>query len=225
MNTPAPTNIAARLWDLPTRLFHWTLVVLIALQYATGEFDLLDLRWHFWFGYATLALVLFRILWGLFGSQTSRFSHFVRGPSAVVAYVRALFAPAKEPAVGHNPVGGWSVLALLACVLVQAASGLFASDGIDNDGPLAARVSAATVKLMTRVHHWTQNVLLLLIAMHVAAALLYLLVGRENLIAPMISGKKPLAQPPALMFASGWKALMCLAVAVAAVALLLGLGG
>ena len=132
-------------WDLPTRLFHWLLVVLILLLYATGEFGMLDMRWHFWFGYATLALMVFRLLWGLFGSQTSRFADFVRGPVAVGRYVKEQISTNAHFSVGHNPLGGWSVLALLLSVLVQSASGLFASDGIDTDGPFSGSVSGYTV--------------------------------------------------------------------------------
>lgn len=214
-----------RIWDLPTRLFHWALVVLMVLLYATGEYGLLDMRWHFWLGYAVLALVLFRVLWGIFGSQSSRFGDFVRGPYAVAAYVRSLFSTNKQTNIGHNPLGGWSVLALLLCVFVQAVSGLFATDEIDTDGPLVAQVSMYTVKLMTRVHHWNENVLLALVGLHVAAVLLYLLLKHEDLIMPMISGRKPMPQPQPLRFASAWLALALFAMAIAGVALLLWLAG
>jgi cytochrome b len=214
-----------RVWDLPTRLFHWVLVVLIVLLYATGEYGLLDMVWHFWLGYAVLALLIFRVLWGIFGSQTSRFGDFVRGPLAVTAYVRSLFSTNKKASIGHNPLGGWSVLALLVCVLVQAVTGLFATDEIDTDGPLVARVSMYTVKLMTRVHHWNENVLLALVGVHVVAVLLYLLLRHENLIAPMISGRRRLPQSPQLRFASVWLASALFAVAVAGVALLLWFAG
>jgi cytochrome b len=214
-----------RVWDLPTRLFHWVLVVLIVLLYATGEYGLLDMVWHFWLGYAVLALLIFRVLWGIFGSQTSRFGDFVRGPFAVTAYVRSLFSTNKQASIGHNPLGGWSVLALLLCVLVQAVTGLFATDEIDTDGPLVARVSMYTVKLMTRVHHWNENVLLALVGLHVVAVLLYLLVKHENLIAPMVSGRKRLLQSPQLRFASVWLALALFVVAIAGVALLLWFAG
>jgi cytochrome b len=214
-----------RVWDLPTRLFHWVLVVLIALLYATGEYGLLDMVWHFWLGYAVLALLIFRVLWGIFGSQTSRFGDFVRGPFAVAVYVRSLFSTNKHASIGHNPLGGWSVLALLLCVLVQAVSGLFATDEIDTDGPLVSWVSMYTVKLMTRVHHWNENVLLALVGLHVGAVLLYLLLKHENLIAPMISGSKCLPQSPQLRFASVWLASGLFVVAIAGVALLLWFAG
>ncbi|MGH8042338.1 MAG: cytochrome b/b6 domain-containing protein [Rudaea sp.] len=222
MNAPPPL---LRVWDLPTRLFHWTLVVLIALQYASGEFDLLDMRWHFWFGYATLALIGFRVLWGLFGSQTSRFTDFVRGPGAVLRYIRLQMSTNPPRNIGHNPFGGWSVLAMLASVALQAISGLFSSDEIDTDGPLVAHVSNATVKWMTRVHHWNQNVLLILIGLHIVAVLAYLLLQRENLIMPMISGRKHVAVARPLHFVAGWRALAALILCAAAVASLVWWAG
>ena len=214
-----------RIWDLPTRLFHWTLVVLVVLLYASGEFELLDMRWHFWAGYAVLALLGFRLLWGFAGSQTSRFGEFVRAPSAVVVYLKALRAGQHRVAVGHNPLGGWSVLALLASVAVQAVSGLFASDELEVDGPLVAHVSNYTVKLMTRVHHWNQNVLLALVGLHVVAVLAYLLLRHENLIRPMFSGRRALAEPPRLRFASNRLALALLLLCVGAVAALVWYAG
>ncbi|MGA9333341.1 MAG: cytochrome b/b6 domain-containing protein [Rudaea sp.] len=206
-----------RVWDLPTRLFHWLLVVLIAIQYATGEFHWLDMDWHMRFGYATLALLLFRVLWGVAGSQTSRFSDFVRGPRAVWSYLRSQFSTNPQGSIGHNPLGGWSVLAVLACIGVQALSGLFSSDDIVTEGPLAKHVSDATVKLMTRVHHWNENVLVLLIVLHVAVVLGYLLIARVDLIRPMISGRKSLAHTALFRFAPWWRALLLLAVAIAVV--------
>ncbi|HMM58298.1 MAG TPA: cytochrome b/b6 domain-containing protein [Rudaea sp.] len=218
-------SIVQRVWDLPTRLFHWTLVVLIALQYATGEFNLLDMRWHFWFGYATLALIVFRVLWGFFGSQTSRFSDFLRGPRAVLRYLRDSMSTNPQARVGHNPLGGWSVLALLASVAAQAVSGLFSSDDIDTDGPLVAHVSDATVKLMTRVHHWNENVLLALVCLHVAAVLLYLIVKHDNLIAPMIQGFKRAPSAQSLRFSSSWLALLLFVLCAGAVGMLVWWAG
>lgn len=214
-----------RVWDFPTRAFHWTLAVLVALQYATGEFHFLDMRWHLRFGYVTLALIAFRVLWGFCGSQTSRFSDFLRGPAAVWRYMRSL--PSSNPPVrpGHNALGGWSVIALLASVSVQAVSGLFASDEIDTDGPFAAHVSDATVKWMTRVHHGNENVLLILVCLHIAAVLLYLVVKHDNLIAPMLNGRKRLVQTQSLRFASGWLALALFALCAAAIAALVWRAG
>ncbi|MBS0556696.1 MAG: cytochrome b/b6 domain-containing protein [Proteobacteria bacterium] len=217
MNAPPQSQ---RVWDLPTRLFHWSLVVLIGLQYATGEFHFLDMDWHFRFGYATLVLIAFRVLWGFFGSQTSRFADFVRGPGAVWRYLRESMSAHVPTRIGHNPLGGWSVLALLACVAVQAISGLFASDDIDTDGPLVAHVSGKTVKLMTRVHHWNENLLLVLIGLHIVAVLLYLLLKHDNLITPMFTGAKRVGAMRDLRFASSWLALVLVALCAALVATL-----
>jgi cytochrome b len=216
MNRTSEPRVLVHVWDLPTRLFHWGLVVLIVLQYATGEYHVLDMRWHFWFGYATAALIGFRVLWGMVGSQTSRFVEFVRGPRSVARYLRAQLSREPQVSVGHNPLGGWSVLAMLISIVVQIVTGLFASDEVDTDGPLVGLVAQRTVKWMTRVHEWNQNLMLALVALHVVAALLYLLLKHENLIVPMISGRKSLPIPVALRFASAWLAaallLLCCAV-------------
>ena len=212
---------AIRIWDLPTRLFHWLLVALIALQYATAKFGFLDMEWHFRFGYATLALILFRVSWGLFGSQTSRFAEFVRGPAAVVRHARAMFSTNPQVSIGHNPLGGWSVLILLLCMLLQILSGLFASDGIDTDGPFVDRVSGSTSKLLTRIHDWNQDILLILIALHVLAIVLHWVSHNDNLVAPMISGRRAVVSPPLRFVGLGW-ALLLFALSAAAVAVLIG---
>lgn len=209
-----------RIWDLPTRLFHWALVVLIALQYATAEFHVLDMEWHFRFGYATLALIVFRLLWGVFGSQTSRFVAFVRGPSAVFRHTVSLLSNKAATSVGHNPLGGWSVLVLLASVLLQAISGLFASDGIDTQGPLSDKLTTAAVKTWTRIHDWNQDFLLFLIGLHVLAIALYYLLRKENLLGPMITGRKLVDTTP-LRFAGTVRAWVVFAIAIAAVAALI----
>jgi cytochrome b len=229
MKTPDESAPSVRVWDLPTRLFHWVLVLLIAMQYATGQFGLLDMRWHYWIGYATLALIVFRVLWGLAGSQTSRFSGFLRGPSAVLRHALAYFqeSPRNRPAPdvpGHNPLGGWSVLAMLVCVLVQAISGLFASDEITEQGPFADQVAEKIMHLMTRVHDWNQDLLLALIALHIVAVLLHLLLKHDNLILPMLTGRKSLSGAAPLRFVSNWFALLLLIVSSVIVAVLMYFG-
>lgn len=209
-----------RVWDLPTRLFHWVLVVLIALQFATAEFGFLSMEWHYRFGWATLALVVFRVAWGFAGSQTSRFADFLRGPQAVVRHAKTMFSGAAPVQAGHNPLGGWSVLAMLTCVLVQAVSGLFTSDGIDEDGPFVDAVSGAAVDFATTLHHLGETVLISLIALHVAAILLHWAIRRDNLIVPMITGRKRLGLAAPMRFASSWLALAIFAIVVVAVALL-----
>lgn len=208
-----------RVWDLPTRLFHWALVVLVALQFATAEFHWLSMQWHYRFGYAALALLLFRVAWGLLGSQTSRFSDFVRGPRVVWRYMKTLVAGRVEPALGHNALGGWSVLAMLGLLLAQTISGLFASDGIDSDGPFADAASDATVKWMTRLHHLGETALLLLIALHIVAVLLHWLLHHDNLLVPMLSGRKRANAPPR-RFVGGWRAVILFLLAASAVLLL-----
>ncbi len=217
--------MSVRIWDLPTRLFHWLLVVLIALQYATAEFHVLDMEWHFRFGYATLALIVFRLLWGIFGSQTSRFATFVRGPSAVWRHAVSLISSKTTSnktmsSIGHNPLGGWSVLVLIASVLLQTVSGLFASDAIDTAGPLSSRLTTAAAKTWTRIHVWNQNVLLILIALHVLAIGLYYVLRHENLLTPMITGHTRVQTAP-LRSAGALRAWVLFGIAMAAVGALL----
>jgi cytochrome b len=208
---------AVTVWDLPTRLFHWVLVALIVLQYASGELGLFSMDWHFCLGYATLALIVFRVLWGFFGSTTSRFPHFVRGPLAVWRYTVALLQGRAHGAIGHNPLGGWSVLVMLASVALQSVTGLFSTDDLETTGPLAARVSEATVKWMTRIHHWNRYVLLLLIVLHLAAVLAHWVWRRDNLVAPMVHGRKRIEVTAPMRAASPWIALALLAVSALAV--------
>lgn len=181
---------SVRLWDLPVRLFHVLLITLITLQYASGEFGLLNMNWHFYLGYATLALILFRILWGFFGSDTARFVNFVRGPRAIVQYMRGLFSTNSQTVIGHNPLGGWSVIAMLICIAIQSITGLFTTDDISEYGPLAEKVSTSMVEVMTRVHHLGQKFLITLIILHLLAIIFYRVFKKENLIWPMITGNK-----------------------------------
>lgn len=181
-------------WDLPTRLFHWGLVLLVAVAVVTAKLDRME--FHMRAGEAILALLLFRLVWGLIGSQTARFSDFVKGPRAVLAYAAGLVRPGKpgpvpHPVLGHNPMGGLMVLLLLAALTTQAVSGLFTSDDILVDGPLVPIAASATVKAFSTVHRLLSDGILILIGVHVLAVLAYLLVKKENLIRPMITGRKP----------------------------------
>lgn len=181
-----------RVWDLPTRLFHWLLVVLVVTSFATGKIGGNAMNWHVYSGYSILALLLFRIAWGFVGGRESRFAAFVKGPRAVVHYASTLFSKNASAHAGHNPLGGWSVILMLASLATQAVTGLFSSDDIFVEGPLAAKVSGATVALATRIHRYNEWVLIALVATHVAAILFYLIVKRENLVRPMVTGRKPL---------------------------------
>jgi cytochrome b len=198
-------------WDLPTRLFHWTLVVLVGLSWWSAENDQQDL--HLYLGYGVLSLLLFRIGWGVGGSSTARFSSFVRGPGAVVRYVRNRF---HWPLAGHAPLGALSVLALLAMLFVMVGTGLFAADedGLFS-GPLAYLVSVGVSDTLTELHEELFDVLLVLVGLHVAAILLYRLALGRNLLGPMITGKAALERGVEPMRpGKWWVAVICLAAGI-----------
>jgi cytochrome b len=181
-----PTRVAV--WDAPVRIFHWTIVGLITTSWIAADQGFM--RVHLWSGAALLALLLFRLLWGVVGSTTARFSNFVHSPRAAFGYLLSLAAAKKSPYAGHNPAGGWMVVVLIAMLCAQVATGLFANDGLKFMGPLALHVTADTSDRLTTLHGWLFNILLLLIYLHVVAVFFYLFVKRENLIAPMLTGKK-----------------------------------
>jgi len=162
-----------RIWDLPIRLFHWVLAALVVFSYITGKVGGSWLEWHMKSGYAILALLLFRLLWGFVGSDTACFSHFIRSPLAAMVYLRALARGDVRPVVGHNPAGGWSVITLLGALLLQAIAGLFVDDEIATQGPLAVKASNAFVAQMTRLHDYNQWVLVAMVALHVVAIAVY----------------------------------------------------
>lgn len=183
-----------RVWDLPTRLFHWTLALLVAIAVVSAKMDALSV--HMFVGETILALVLFRLVWGIVGSQTARFSDFIKGPRAVLAYLAQSKTPGAAPVtLGHNPLGGLMVVVLLLALGAQAGSGLFTSDDIVVDGPLVPLVAGATVKALSTLHRLLSDGILILVGLHVAAVLAYLLVKKDNLIRPMITGRKRVAHP------------------------------
>ena len=180
---PAAPVGKVRVWDLPTRISHWLLVALIPTSWWAAEVAH-RLDWHRWSGYAILGVVVFRLYWGVAGAETSRFAQFVRGPGAILAYLRGQAAPR----LGHNPLGALSVLALLGLLAAQIVFGLYAVDidGLES-GPLSDRVSFDVGRQFAEWHHLAFNLLLGLIALHLAAILAYA-VRRKNLIRPMITG-------------------------------------
>lgn len=200
------------IWDLPTRLFHWALVGLIAFSWWSAEEDHLD--WHIWSGLAIMSLIIFRLLWGLVGSSTARFTKFVRGPRSILAYLREM--KGWRP-IGYSPLGAISVLAMLAVIAVQVGLGLFAidKDGL-YEGPLAYLVSLDTSEEIAELHEAWFNILLVLIGLHLAAIAFYRLFLGKKLIAPMITGKG-CAQTGVEPLKRGrwWVALLCLAIGVA----------
>ncbi len=172
-----------RVWDLPTRLVHWLIAALIPFSWWSATSD--HLSWHRMSGYVILGLVAFRLIWGFAGSSTARFTGFVTCPRTVLAYVRGRLG---ESRIGHNPLGGWSVMALLTVLALQTCLGLFA---VDEDaleaGPLSKFVSFDTGRAITHWHHQIFWVLVALIALHLSAILVYGL-RRKNLVGPMITG-------------------------------------
>ena len=209
---PAATGSTRRpVWDLPMRLFHWVLVGLIGFSWWTGEQGQNDL--HFYSGYAVLTLLIFRLLWGVFGSSTARFSNFVRGPGAVADYLGRM---KSWPGVGHTPLGALSVLALLAVLFLQVGTGLIQTDddGLV-EGPLAPLVSYDVAEAAHDLHQVSFNLLLVLVGLHVAAILFYRLVLGKRLLGTMITGKAnlgPSAEP--MRPGKGWVAVLCLFVAL-----------
>lgn len=199
-----------KVWDVPTRLFHWLLVALFGAMWWSGEQGQLML--HTRLGIGLLVLVLFRVLWGLWGSETARFASFVRGPAAIAAYLRG----EHHAHAGHNPLGALMVLALLAALLLQLCLGLFAvdTDSYLYDGPLARLLDGELAELISDWHGAWFNVLLLLVAVHVLAIVAYRFLRGENLVLPMLTGNKPRAtgmQVPVLR--SPWLALLLLVLA------------
>jgi cytochrome b len=226
-----------RAWDLPTRLFHWTLVILIVSAWVSYEYaeSLSDetLVWHRANGLAILILIVWRILWGIWGPPTARFAGFVRAPTAIIAYARSLLAGRAARYLGHNPLGALMVLALLTTVAVQAGFGLFATD--DNDlvgGPLYRLVDEAQNVRAARLHGFIFNfVLLPLVLLHIVINTLYTLVKKEPLIQAMVTGRKPAtpyadAAEATPMAHTAARALACLAAAaVIVLGGILALGG
>lgn len=198
-----------RVWDLPVRLFHWSLVLLVPALWWTAGNDRMDL--HIMLGEIMLGLILFRLLWGLLGSSTARFASFVKGPGAVLRYLRG-----NGRSFGHNPLGGWSVVAMLLVLAVQVGLGLFASDedGIYY-GPLSRHMpDLDSAHALAERHETFFWVLVALIVLHVLAVLWYWLARRDNLVAPMVTGRGPAgAAGEAMVPAPLWRFLLSGALA------------
>lgn len=180
-----------RLWDPALRTFHWTLAAAFAFSYVMGEFGPTIMTLHFWSGYLIVALLAFRLVWGLVGPRTARFAHFVAKPDTVAAYAKSL--PERRPSFwpGHNPLGGWSVLALLAAVAALALSGLMADpEDFINAGPLADDVPRWMAKAARGWHEALGSLALALVVLHLAAIAFYRFWKREDLVRPMIDGEK-----------------------------------
>lgn len=187
---PQAARKPVRVWDLPVRLFHWLLLLLLMAMWLTGEQR--EIETHTRIGVAVLGLVVFRILWGFLGSETARFRHFVKSPAAVLGYLGGR-VPHR---IGHNPLGGWSVALILLTLLAQCTLGLFAHDvdGMES-GPLSYLVSYDTADLARIWHNRLFNLVLALAAIHITAVFTYLFVKGDNILLPMVTGERDLPEP------------------------------
>jgi cytochrome b len=220
----APQTGAVTAWDLPTRLFHWTLVVLVGTAWVSRKWGDADLVWHKWNGYAILILVVWRLIWGFTGSSTARFRSFFYWPWTAAGYGIDFALRRPRHFLGHNPLGGSVVFLMLGLVGLQGVLGLFSYDDHDSNagGPLAGKVADATWAAITKWHIFMFNVILAVVALHVLANLLYILWKGENLVKPMFTGKKPAVRyedEQEAVIAGIGRALLAL---IAAVALVLG---
>ena len=215
-------RLSMKVWDAPTRLFHWAIVLLIAISYVTiknasGDHLALFMRLHMLSGYAMLTLLLFRLAWGFVGSETSRFSQFLRNPLDGLRHLAQFGRREPDDQIGHNAAGGWMVIVLLVTLAVQAVTGLFTFDDVP-EGPLGGSVGEALAYKLTAVHQANFTVIVVLMAVHVLTIAAYAVVKRHNLLRPMITGRKRLPgatrQP---RMASPLLALMLVALAACVV--------
>jgi len=179
-----------RVWDLPTRLFHWLLVLSVTTCFITGSIGMTAMSLHMLSGLVVFGLLLFRLCWGFVGGQQSRFTAFVRGPRAVIGYAVEMLRGSSPRHLGHNPLGGWSILAMMLALALQAGTGLFASDDILTQGPLYHLVDSTLAYQLTRIHRYNRFVVAFLAAIHVMAVFFYLWGKQDNLLKPMITGYK-----------------------------------
>ena len=187
--TAQPATTRIRLWDLPVRLFHWSLALLVLAAFVTANVGGPWMAWHGRAGIAIAGLIAFRLVWGIVGSTHARFTSFFPTPARLRAY-----ATGKWQGVGHNPLGAFSVFGLLGLLAVQVGTGLVGNDDIDFNGPLFNLVSKERSDSLTGLHHQLSDVLLWLIGLHVAGVVFTSLRHKENLVRAMVTGRKPAAQ-------------------------------
>lgn len=214
-----PLRRRVLVWDAPTRLFHWLVVALVAAAYGTLKLNWID--WHVRVGEALLALLLFRVLWGCFGSETARFRSFVASPAAALRHLRHLLRREPDVQVGHNAAGGWMVLLLLTLLLTETLSGLYINNEVADEGPLSEWVPAWIANAISTLHAVVWDVLLAAVALHVLAITLYAVLKGHNLLRPMLTGYKSLpASVAAPRQTPAWLALLMLIAAAVVVILL-----
>lgn len=225
-----PNSKKVKIWDAPTRLFHWALALLVLLSYLTGEiggFDftmpgsgnmVANMNIHIWSGLSILTLLIFRLVWGFVGSTSSRFSAFVKGPGAIFAYLGDVAKRSVKFTAGHNPAGGAVIVLMLILLLAQASTGLFAKedDFFGLAGPLNGFVSEETANEITEIHESIWGAIEVVVIAHIAANFFYWLVLKHNLIVPMFTGRAdaPAGEPdPNIKFASSVTAAVVFVVA------------
>ena len=211
-------------WDLPVRLFHWLLVLSMVASYLTAEFgfatidlptgrSLDTMELHMYLGYWTAGLIIFRILWGFVGPKHARFASFLKGPSGIWKYFSALGAGTMIETAGHNPLGGLSVILLLALVAFQVFTGLFTTDDIIWTGPYNGAVSSDWATRLTHWHHVNFNLILAAVALHLLAITFYFVVKKQNLVGAMVHGKKYVAQNDAISKSEIVRAIVVIVIA------------
>ncbi len=213
---------AVLVWDVPIRVVHWLIAVLVAAAYATWRLNWMG--WHGRIGYTLLALLLFRLLWGFFGAETARFSRFLTPPRAAAQHLRYALLREPDRQVGHNPAGGWMALFMLALLLAETLSGVYVANDIADVGPFTASVPAPVANAIEASHAIFWNILFAAILLHMLAIVGYATVKGQNLVAPMITGTKVLPYSvPAPRMASMARAAIVLAGSAAAAAILANL--
>jgi cytochrome b len=204
-------------WDLPLRLFHWLLVLSLGALWATGEAGFDYMQYHMYLGYWTLGLIVFRLIWGFVGPKHARFSSFVTGPTGLWRYARGLAAGTMIQSVGHNPLGGISVIVMLVLVAFQITTGLFATDDILWTGPYNGAVDSDTAEKLTSLHHLNFNIILAAVALHIMAIAFYFLFKKQNLVGAMVHGKKLVPEHEAITKSEIVKAVIVIALSAALV--------
>ncbi|NLF54906.1 MAG: cytochrome B [Thauera phenolivorans] len=212
-------KFTVRVWDLPTRAFHWLLAILVVVAYVTAQIGGNLIEWHGRVGIAIVGLLCFRLVWGVIGSTYARFADFVPGPAHLWAHLRGEWS-----GLGHNPLGALSVLALLGVMIYQAVTGLFSNDDIAFSGPLRELVSADTSNWLSGLHRQNYWPIVILVGLHVSAVLFYALVKKDNLVGPMITGHKQVADAHAKPAQGGGVGVFLIALAITAVVLYFATG-
>ena len=187
---------AGLVWDLPLRLFHWLLVLSLGASWATAEAGFEWTEQHFWLGYCALTLVLFRLLWGIWGTYHARYRTFLRNPITVWRSLPTFFSRVSSASTGHSPLGGYASVVLLVLVMVQAITGLFISDDIFYAGPLNGLVSSDLAGQLAQIHHLNFNLLQAAVVLHLLVMMWYRFGKQQNLISAMWHGRRDNAKPP-----------------------------